>query len=210
MKTNGTLDRVLDSDMDSRRMCFEQGKAFVFMPSEDGDVIIAEEPNGAVEHRQISDGAVNRIWPDGRVDHFRRGDPDDLAYPYILHPAKRQVASVVAQLTIVISANGAGKSTWCRRRKHPGSLRERVQGASQRPRPRQVHGWNRSPRGTEGRRLRYPESIAPNELTSGARPRQIGSLTTRWGHDRLRPVEGGKQPYGACPGVALCPSSKRG
>ena len=58
MKTNGSLDRVPDSDMDSRRMCFEQGKAFVYMPDEDGDVIIAEEPNGVVEHRRISDGTV--------------------------------------------------------------------------------------------------------------------------------------------------------
>ena len=67
MKTNGTLDRVLDSDMDSRRICFERGKAFVYMPGEDGDVIIAEEPNGVMEHRRIPDGMVTRTWPDGRV-----------------------------------------------------------------------------------------------------------------------------------------------
>ena len=91
MKTNGTLDWVLDSDMDSRRMCFEQGKAFVYMPSEDGDAIIPEEPNGVVEHRRISDGTVTRTWPDGPVDHFRRGDPDDRAYPSILSPGSKAI-----------------------------------------------------------------------------------------------------------------------
>ena len=65
--------------MDSRRICFERGKAFVFMPDEDSDLIIAEDPNGVVEHGRISDATVTRIWPDGRVDHFRRGDPEDLA-----------------------------------------------------------------------------------------------------------------------------------
>ena len=88
MKTNASLDWILDSDMDSRRICFEQGKAFVYMPDEDGDVIIAEEPNGVVEHRRISDGMITRTWPDGRVDHFRRGDPQDLEFPYIPPIAK--------------------------------------------------------------------------------------------------------------------------
>ena len=32
MKTNGSLDRVLNSDMDSRRMCFEQGAAGKAIP----------------------------------------------------------------------------------------------------------------------------------------------------------------------------------
>ena len=87
-KTNGSLDRVLNSGMDSRRICFERGKAFVFMPDEDSDLILAEEPNGVVEHGRISDAAVTRTWPDGRADHFRRGDPEDLACPCIPPTAK--------------------------------------------------------------------------------------------------------------------------
>ena len=58
-KTNGSLDRVLNGDMDSRRICFEQGTAFVCVPDED-DLILAEEPNGVVEHRRISHAAVTR------------------------------------------------------------------------------------------------------------------------------------------------------
>ena len=33
MKTNDPLDRIPNRDMDSRRTCFEQGKAFVCMPA---------------------------------------------------------------------------------------------------------------------------------------------------------------------------------
>ena len=33
-------------------------------------------------------GAPRPTWSDERVDHFRRGDPEDLAYPYILPATK--------------------------------------------------------------------------------------------------------------------------
>ena len=80
---NGFLDGVLNSDMDSQRICFEQGKALIYMSGQDSKVIIAKELGVVVKHRRISDAAVTRTWPDGRVDHLHRGDPEDLACPYI-------------------------------------------------------------------------------------------------------------------------------
>lgn len=68
---------------DGRRMCFEQGKAFVYMPSSDSEFIIIEEPNGVVRKLRLSDRTITRTWPDGRVDQFREGDPEDLKPSYI-------------------------------------------------------------------------------------------------------------------------------
>ncbi len=69
-------------DFDARKMCFEQGKSFIYM-DEDPDIIITEEPNGVVERLKLSTKMIERTWPDGRVEHFRKGDPQSLEYPYI-------------------------------------------------------------------------------------------------------------------------------
>ena len=45
---------------DGRRMCFEQGKAFVYMPSSDSEFIIIEEPNGVVRKLRLSDRSITR------------------------------------------------------------------------------------------------------------------------------------------------------
>ena len=68
---------------EGRRMCFEQGKAFVYMPSPDSGFITTEEPNGVVRKLQLSDRTITRTWPDGSVDHFREGDLQDLQPSYI-------------------------------------------------------------------------------------------------------------------------------
>ena len=68
---------------EGRRMCFEQGKAFVYMSSPDSGFIITEEPNGVVRKLRLSDRTITRTWPDGSVDHFREGDLQDLQPSYI-------------------------------------------------------------------------------------------------------------------------------
>ncbi len=76
-----SLDKCL-SNLDARKMCFEQGKTCVYM-GKNPDIIIMEEPNGVVERFKRSTKMIERTWPDGRVEHFRKGDPRDLEYPYI-------------------------------------------------------------------------------------------------------------------------------
>ena len=52
---------------------------------------------------------------------------------------------------------------------------------------------------------------SPGSSEAADRLVQFDSLTTRWSRDRLRAVEeGAEQRAGVCPGLALCPSSKRG
>ncbi len=75
------------SKNDSRRMCFEQGKAFVYMPADDDSRVITEWPNGVVEDHLLADDTVTRKWPDGRVEHFCASDPDAKEYPYIAPPS---------------------------------------------------------------------------------------------------------------------------
>lgn len=55
---------------DSRRMCFDQGKPFVHMPSEESEVVITEWPNGVIDEFRIDDESMTRSWPDGRHQRF--------------------------------------------------------------------------------------------------------------------------------------------
>ena len=71
--------------VDSRQMCFQQGKAYVWMTDDDAE-IITELPNGVVMRLRRADDTVVRTWPDGRVDQYRKGDPEDLEYPYVPPP----------------------------------------------------------------------------------------------------------------------------
>ena len=55
-KTDPGLDaltRALANPIDSRKMCFRQGKAFVWMPGPDSGVVITEWPDGRVEEHII-------------------------------------------------------------------------------------------------------------------------------------------------------------
>ena len=72
---------------DSRRMCFEQGKAFVYMPPDDDSRVVTEWPNGVIEDHQLSDDTITRKWPDGRVECFRADDPAAKECPYIVPPS---------------------------------------------------------------------------------------------------------------------------
>lgn len=67
---------------DSREMCFSQGKAFVYMPSDDHSRVITEWPNGIIEEYVIADESITRKWPDGRVQHFRNADAAAKERPY--------------------------------------------------------------------------------------------------------------------------------
>ena len=72
---------------DSRRLCFQQGKAVVYMPPGDDSRIVTEYPNGVVEDYEIASGSITRTWPDGRLEQFRAGDPADLQHPHVPTPA---------------------------------------------------------------------------------------------------------------------------
>ena len=65
---------------DSRRMCFEQGKALVCMRPGDDQHIFTEWENGIVDREHIATGATIRTLPDGRVIEVPRHAP--LAHPY--------------------------------------------------------------------------------------------------------------------------------
>ena len=47
------------SGTDSRRMCFEQGKAFVYMPPDDDSRVITEWPNGVIEQHVLADDTIS-------------------------------------------------------------------------------------------------------------------------------------------------------
>ncbi len=68
---------------DSRRLCFEQGRACIYRDQEDPDIITTEEVNGVVSRHQVSTGKITRTWPDGRVEHFHKSDQQNLEYPHI-------------------------------------------------------------------------------------------------------------------------------
>ncbi len=68
---------------DSRRMCFEQGKAFVYMPPDDDSRVITEWPNGVIEDHLLADDTITRKWPDGRVEHLHANDPAVKECPYV-------------------------------------------------------------------------------------------------------------------------------
>ena len=116
-----------DAD-DSRRMCFGQGKAFVYQPEDQQDTIVTEWPNGVIDRHDLKAKQRSRRWPDGTTETRDEDDPVD--YPTWPQPATlpapatasststaqaRAAGRPMPKLTIVIGANGAGKSTWCDR-----------------------------------------------------------------------------------------------
>lgn len=77
----GNLTLVIHTSMpNSREMCWEQGKPCVYM-SKDNKFVIAEWRNGVVQKRNIKTGKIVRTWPDGRVEHFIKGDPQAYKEP---------------------------------------------------------------------------------------------------------------------------------
>ena len=60
---------------DSRQMCFDQGKAMVYMRTGDDEHIFTEWANGTVDREHIATGATIRRLPDGRVMKVSRHAP---------------------------------------------------------------------------------------------------------------------------------------
>ncbi|MCY3815854.1 MAG: hypothetical protein OXG59_06130 [Gammaproteobacteria bacterium] len=60
---------------DSRQMCFEQGKALVYMRAGDDEHIFTEWANGTLDREHIATGATIRHLPDGRVMKVSRHAP---------------------------------------------------------------------------------------------------------------------------------------
>ena len=72
----GTSHSLLTAPLpDSRRMCFEQGKALVYMRAGDDEHIFTEWENGIVDRECIATGATIRNLPDGRVIKVSRYAP---------------------------------------------------------------------------------------------------------------------------------------
>ncbi len=77
------LEVVVMAPSDSRRMCHEQGKSCIHALDEDSDILITEAVNGVIEVHRLSTGAITRLWPDGRVESYREGDPEIQAPSYV-------------------------------------------------------------------------------------------------------------------------------
>ena len=67
---------------DSRRMCFEQGKACVYEPEGEDDVIMTEWPNGVVDRHDLRAGTMIRRWPDGTTETHPDSAPETRAFPH--------------------------------------------------------------------------------------------------------------------------------
>ena len=65
---------------DARKMCFEQGKACVYL--NDQNIIVTEWPNGVVERCALDGDMVEQRWPDGRVRHFHENSEEAKSYPH--------------------------------------------------------------------------------------------------------------------------------
>ena len=73
--------RNLDLEVeDNRQMCFEQGKACVYMPDEEGGIILTEWPNGTVDSHDLGAETTTRRWPDGAQE--TRSDREPFGYPH--------------------------------------------------------------------------------------------------------------------------------
>ena len=69
--------------MDSRKLCFSQGKPCIYESDADPHVLVTEWPNGVRQHHDTITRTVVRFWPDGRTETFAAGSAEDRRYPYI-------------------------------------------------------------------------------------------------------------------------------
>ena len=85
----GSLDHLAE---DSRRACFEQGKACVYEPEGEPGVIVTEWPNGTIDREEAGSGIETRTWPDGSTEtrpaggtvqfpHWPRDEADERRCP---------------------------------------------------------------------------------------------------------------------------------
>lgn len=92
---------------DNREICFEQGKPCVYEPEAEPGVVVAEWPNGTRDRLDLEAQSETRTWAgrvSGKSSHQQARRVPSLA-------AKQGERIAVPRLTIVIGANGAGKST---------------------------------------------------------------------------------------------------
>ena len=66
----GNLDHL---DIDSRRMCFEQGKPCIFESESEPNTIVTEWPNGTVDRHDLKSRTRTRRWPDGSSETMNDG-----------------------------------------------------------------------------------------------------------------------------------------
>jgi hypothetical protein len=64
--TRGEL--IVPEIEDSRRMCFEQGKACVYESEDEPGVIVTEWPNGVIDRKCLKTDTRTRHWPDGTTE----------------------------------------------------------------------------------------------------------------------------------------------
>lgn len=76
----GNLDHLAE---DSRRACFQQGKACVYEPENEPGVIVTEWPNGTVDRQEAGSNVETRTWPDGSTETLPTGRP--VEFPHWPH-----------------------------------------------------------------------------------------------------------------------------
>ena len=70
-------------DIDSREVCFSQGKPCIYESETDPKFLVTEWPNGVIQHEDTLTQTVVRSWPDGRKETFTAGSTEDRRYPHI-------------------------------------------------------------------------------------------------------------------------------
>ena len=73
----------LRPDVDSRELCFSQGKPCIYESETNPNILVTEWPNGVIQHKDKSKQTVVRIWPNGRKEQFVAGSAEDRRYPHI-------------------------------------------------------------------------------------------------------------------------------
>ena len=111
MPENRHTEPLVPETEDSRRICFEQGKPCVYQPDDEPGTIMTEWPNGVIDRWWLESDTRRRHWPDGTTENAPADRPP-YADPQLEEPTKGRP---MPRLIIVIGANGAGKTTWCRR-----------------------------------------------------------------------------------------------
>ena len=112
MPENRHAEPLVPETEDNQSICFEQGKPCVYEPDDEPGTVVTEWPNGVTDRWWLETDTLTRYWPDGTSEDTPGDKP--LAYPdpRLAEPPEN---NPVPQLIIVIGANGAGKTTWCRR-----------------------------------------------------------------------------------------------
>jgi len=113
MPDNRRTELIAPWTENNREICFEQNKSCVYEPEDEPGTIVSEWPNGVVHGWRVETEAQTRQRLDSTTDTppARRppGFPEE---PRTTEPNQERGAP---KLIIVIGANGAGKTTWCRR-----------------------------------------------------------------------------------------------